>query len=154
MKFLLLIVSTLAFIVLPAKAQQPHDLMVINMLAPASLTPTTTSGVIYFVVMNHGPDDDDLLAVSTPRAKAATLHTTIMDGDVMKMRALESVHIPPGGFVKFEAGGQHVMLTGLDAPLKAGEVIQLDLTFKKAGVMQMDVEVGKAAGGHIHGSGN
>ncbi len=65
------------------------DIMVMNAMARASLTPVAKSGAVYFSIMNHGADDDVLVSISTPIATSAEVHETKMDGDVMQMRALE-----------------------------------------------------------------
>lgn len=145
--------AILALLVVPAKAQNAHDIMIVNAMAPASLTQSATSAAIYFGVMNHGPTDDVLLSATTPRANAALLHENYQEGDVMKMRELTSLAIPKGGFVELQPGSRHLMLTGLTSPFKPGEVIPLELKFEKAGVVKLDVKVGKAAAGHIHSNG-
>jgi periplasmic copper chaperone A len=150
MKHLWKILATLALLSLPAKGQSPHDLMIVNAQAPAALVPTATSGIVYFTIMNHGPKADALLAVSTPRAKSATLHESYQDGDIAKMRDLERIDVPPGGFVELKQGARHVMLTGLAQPLKEGEGLVLELLFEKAGKLPVKVTVGKPTTGHNH----
>lgn len=144
--FLLAIFALLA---LPVKGSLAHDLMIVNVAVPASLTPGATSGIIYFTVMNHGPEDDKLVSVSTPVATSAMLHESYQDGDVAKMRMLPDVDIPPGGFVKLEQGGKHVMLTGLTSPLKKGDKITVTVTFEKAGPLRVEATVGDPVTGQV-----
>jgi periplasmic copper chaperone A len=144
MKKTALLLVILASLVGTAKAGEATDLMIVNVELPASLVPTATSGVLYFTVMNHGAVDDELISVATPRAKSAMLHENRMEGDVMKMEMLMSIDIPPGGTVTLDKGGRHVMLTGLDAPLKDGEVVPVELTFENAGVVRIDAVVTKS----------
>ena len=125
--------------------------MVMNAMARASLTPVAKTGAVYFSVMNHGGSDDRLLAVSTPAADVAQIHETTMDGDVMKMREVEGgLVVGAGETVEMKPGGTHVMLVGLKAPLKKGETVALELTFEKAGVVNVDAPVGDVAAGHEH----
>jgi periplasmic copper chaperone A len=154
MRHIFIIVSILALLGLPAKGQDAHDLMIVNVTAPAALVPTATSGIVYFAIMNHGPTADALVSVSTTRAKSATLHESFLEGDIAKMRDLERIDVPPGGFVELKQGGRHVMLTGLAAPLKQGEEVQLELMFEKAGKLQLKVKIGAPAIGHDHSSGD
>lgn len=128
------------------------DIMVMNAMARASLTPVAKSGAVYLSIMNHGSADDKLLSLSAANAEAAEIHETIMDGDVMKMRALETaLNIPAGATVEMKPAGVHIMLTGLKAPMKKGDVVALTLVFEKAGPMKLDVPVGDIAAGHMHG---
>lgn len=104
-----------------------------------AMPPNAATGAAYFVVHNNGSREDRLLAVSTPQASKAEMHTMVQIGEMMKMQALDSVGIPPGGDAKFAPGGSHVMLFGLRKPLVAGERFPLTLQFEKAG--KVDVEV-------------
>jgi periplasmic copper chaperone A len=75
------------------------------------------------------------------------LHTTQMDGDVMKMEAAGAVEILPGGTLEMKPGGSHVMMMGLSAPLKQGGTIELTLSFETAGELKVMVPVGGIAAG-------
>lgn len=127
------------------------DIMVMNAEAPASLTPTSRTAAVYLVLMNHGTDTDVLTGVKTIRAERATPHQTIDDNGVMKMRELKGLELKPHETVTFAPGGNHIMLTGLNAPLKAGETFPLVLTFKTAGDVTIEVQVvQKVSGGEAH----
>ena len=85
------------------------------------------------------------MAITTPAAASAVLHTTQMDGDVMKMESAGAVEIPPGGMLEMKPGGSHVMMMGLSAPLKQGEMIELTFSFETAGDLKVMVPVGSVA---------
>ncbi len=76
------------------------------------------------------PQGAKLVAVSTPVARVAEVHEMVMQGDVMAMRAIESLELPPGKTVEFKPGGHHLMLMGIEQPLKAGETVPVTLTFE------------------------
>lgn len=59
----------------------------------------------------------------------------------MKMRHVDAVDIPPGESVRLEPGGLHLMLTGVDPPLEAGESICVTLVFERAGELVLSVPV-------------
>jgi hypothetical protein len=85
---------------------------------------------------------DRLIAVSSPVAKSAGLHTQIMDrNNVMRMRPVDGIPVAPGETTLLKPGGLHVMLMGLTGPLKDGETIPLTLTFEKAGKVTFDIPV-------------
>jgi copper(I)-binding protein len=143
--------AMLAAIVCVVQASLASDIMVMNAVARASLTPTATSAALYFSIMNHGGSDDALLSLSTPAALAATLHETKNLNDVVSMRErTEPLIISAGTTYDLKPGGTHVMLTGLHAPLKQGAVLVLDLVFAKSGKLQVKVPVGNAAAAHDH----
>jgi hypothetical protein len=101
---------------------------------------------------------DRLVSAGTPVADTTELHTTVRDGDVMRMRPVAGIDLPAGRPVALSPGGLHVMLLGLRAPLKEGETIPLTLTFERAGTIEVRVPVARAGatggmgntGGHPH----
>ena len=96
--------------------------------------------------------DDRLVAVETPAARTAEIHTMSMDGGVMRMRRLaEGLALPAGKPVALKAGGEHLMLIGPKAPLTAGGSVRLTLKFAKAAPVTLTAPVRAAApamGGH------
>ena len=102
-------------------------------------------GVAYMTIHNDGNESDWLLAVTTPLAKRAELHETAREGEVMIMRAVESVEIPPNSTVKLEPGGLHVMLMSLQKMLVEGEFFALNLHFAQAGDLTVNVTIAAIA---------
>lgn len=103
-----------------------------------------TTGAVYLSVTATGSAPDRLVAAATPRAAKAELHTQMMDGDVMKMRALSAIEINPGEPAVLKPGSLHIMLVGLTAPLREKDRFPLTLTFEKAGKVDVDVLVESA----------
>ena len=100
-----------------------------------------TSGVVYLTIVNHASSPDRLMSASTPVAARTDLHMTVRENDVVRMRRLETLAIPAGESVAFEPGGAHVMLSGLEAPLREGGSFELTLEFEAGGPMTVDVPV-------------
>jgi copper(I)-binding protein len=86
---------------------------------------------------------DRLIGAATPVAQKADLHEMAMDGGVMKMRAVDGIDLPAGKPVTLKPGGYHIMLTGLNQPLKEGQSFALTLIFEKAGKQDVTVTVQK-----------
>lgn len=126
------------------------DLSISHPWARASAGPAR-AGAAYLTITNHGTAMDRLLAVATPAARHASVHTTLMAEGVMKMRPVKAVEVHPGEPAVLRPGGMHVMLMGLKAPLKEGQSFPLTLTFETAGTIEIMVMV-KAAGsmGDMH----
>jgi len=99
------------------------------------------NGAVYMTLSVASSEPDRLLAVSTPAAKHAQLHKTIMDSGVMKMRPVDVVKIVPGSPTVMQPGGLHVMLMGLAAPLTEGDLLPLTLTFEHAGTIEVEAIV-------------
>lgn len=141
--------GTYQFTVAPANAS---GITLQHVWARASAGVATT-GAAYLTVTDNG-QPDRLVGVSTPVAATAQLHETIDDQGVMKMRAVPGIDLVPGKPVSFQPGGYHVMLMGLQSPLKAGDTFPLTLTFEHAPPITATVKVeaaGAAATPHDHG---
>ena len=136
-KFLALAAS---LVVASAALAQTTQLEVSNAWARA--TPgKAENGAAYLTIQS--PTADRLLSLSSPVAKKAELHTMSMEGMVMKMRPLASLDIPAGQPVTLKPGGDHIMLIGLNGPLREGQSFPLTLTFENAGAREVTVAVEK-----------
>ena len=81
-----------------------------------------------------------LLGVSSTACKTVELHSMTHDSGMMKMHEVEAIELPAGKRVNLSEGGYHLMLTGLNAPLKAGESVPLTLNIKVANKGMVKVE--------------
>lgn len=136
--------AVLAALALPV-AVQAHDyklgdLTIEHPWAPASIG-AAKAGAAYMKVVNEGQTSDLLIAVASPAAEHAKLHTHLVEGGVAKMRPVAAVEINPGEPAILRPGGLHVMLMGLKAPLKEGDMFPLTLTFERAGTVTVQVIV-------------
>ena len=87
-------------------------------------------------------DGTKLVSVSTPAAGVSEVHEMKMDGDVMKMRAVQGgLDLPAGKAVELKPGGYHVMLMDLKAPLPKDSTVALTLVFKDAKGVETKQEV-------------
>lgn len=105
--------------------------------------PGAKSGAVYLTLRNRGAADDRLIGATTPVASQAGLHAETMENGVMEMRPLASVDVAPGGTASLKPGGNHIMLLGLQRPLKQGDHIPLTLKFAHASPLTVQVEVAK-----------
>lgn len=86
--------------------------------------------------------DDRLVAVETPAAGRAEIHTMSMDGGVMRMRQLaDGVVLPAGKPVALKPGGEHLMLIGPKIALTPGARVVLTLRFKTAAPLTVSAPV-------------
>ena len=107
--------------------------------------PGMTTGAVYFrAIKNNGTEPDRLLSARTPAAATVELHRMEMDSDVMRMRAVPAIELPAKTEVRLRHGtpnGHHLMLLGLNAPLKDGDRFPVTLTFQRAGEREVMVWV-------------
>ncbi len=89
--------------------------------------------------------DVKLISASSTAAKMVEIHTMEMDKDVMKMRQIMSLDLPAGKAVELKPGSYHVMLMGLNAQVKEGDIVPLTLTVEGKDKKTQTIEV-KAVG--------
>lgn len=92
--------------------------------------PGQENGSVGLVITS--PTDARIIAVTSPAAASAEIHTMTMDAGVMKMRQLEYLPLPAQQPVTLGPGGDHLMLFGLKKPLKAGGKVPLTITVQYA----------------------
>jgi periplasmic copper chaperone A len=118
--------------------------------ARATMGQTGTSAVYMTLEASGGPGDR-LVAVASPDAAHAELHTSIVDGGVARMRPLAAIEIASGEPTVLEPGGPHVMLMGLGRKLVAGDTLPLSLTFEHAGTIEVQVPIQGMGASTTHG---
>jgi copper(I)-binding protein len=69
-----------------------------------------------------------LVEVKSPLAGRVEIHEMAMQGQTMRMRAVEGLDLPAGQPVNLASGGYHIMLFDLKQQLKDGEQVPLTLT--------------------------
>lgn len=118
--------------------------------------PGASTGATYLRgIRNTGGQADRLIGASTPAARAVEIHRSVIDAqNVMRMRAIDGIDLPPRGEVRLRHGGEHhLMLIGLRQPLKDGDRFPMTLRFEKAGEREVMVWVQQprdAAAAHEH----
>lgn len=82
-----------------------------------------------------------LVSASSPIAASVEVHEMKMVGDVMKMRPVDALPLPAGRPVELKAGAYHMMLMGLKAPVKSGDVVPITLVVEDAAGKRQTVDV-------------
>ena len=71
--------------------------------------------------------DARLIGAGSPAAGVVEIHEMVMDGSVMKMRAVNGLDLPAGKMVELKPGGYHIMLMDLKQPVKEGDIVEVTL---------------------------
>lgn len=134
-----------ALLLAACSARDAPDIVVENGWARATVA-GQDSAAAYLTIVNRGGSEDRLVSVSVPGANLAMLHSSSMDGGVMRMRDLtDGLAIPAGATVDLAPNGTHIMLAGLKAPLHADEQFSATLRFAKTGTKAITIKVRDAS---------
>ena len=85
--------------------------------------------------------EDRLLGVTTPVAGHVMIHVVEKDGDVSRMKHIETLEVPTGERITLAPGGMHLMLMGLQDKLSEGTTFPMTLSFENAGEITVEVSV-------------
>ena len=119
-----------------------------HMRASMGMSPTTAG---YLVIENSGKSGDRLVSAACACAKMVMIHKTEIKNGMASMKALDGLDIPAGGRAELAPGGAHLMIMGLKAPVKAGAMVNMTLTFAKAGRVTVPFKVMDKPSGDMGG---
>lgn len=104
--------------------------------------PGSNITALYLNIKNTGEKSDTLNSVSTNVSESSEIHKTSLDDKgVAKMEMMKSVTIGSGETVNFEPGGMHIMLIGLQQPIKSGDIVEVKLNFETTGETTIKAKV-------------
>ena len=105
------------------------------------LPPVSANGAVYMTIVNEGDRPDRLTGVSSDIAERVEIHVHERVGEMMAMRPLDGLDLPPGERVRFAPGGLHLMLVGLGRPLEKGGRFTVRMEFVSAPPVEIEVPV-------------
>ena len=110
---------------------------------------TPRSAGAFMTIHNMGAADE-LVGAKADIAKKTQGHQTVSEDGIMKMKHIHGMPVPANGMAMLKPGSYHVMMMGLNKPLKPGQTFPLTLVFKQAGEVTIQVDIMKmgATGGH------
>lgn len=79
----------------------------------------------YATLKNTGDAPLSLLTVQSDAFRVASLHETIVDNGVSKMRDMHRLNIAPGATVALQPGGKHLMLMQPRREIHTGDKIEM-----------------------------
>ncbi|MCH0538843.1 copper chaperone PCu(A)C [Streptomyces sp. MUM 203J] len=107
----------------------------------------------FLTLTNTGGADATLTSVSSDVSDDVQMHET----KNQKMQQVQSFDVPANGELKLERGGSHLMFMALKRELKQGDKVRVELRFKDADAVTVEVPVearthnpAKAADAHQH----
>jgi copper(I)-binding protein len=114
--------------------------------------PGAEVGAGYLSIMNMGDQNDWVIGIDATFAGHSEIHEMKMEGDIARMRPLESgLEVPAGQQVDLNPGGLHIMFMRLQQQLQEGELYPAVLHFKLQGSVNVMFEVQTNPSG-IHSS--
>ena len=123
---------------LAAIAQAQAQVTVDKPWVRTTVAQQTTTGAFMTITSAQG---GRLVSASSPIAASVEVHEMKMEGNVMKMRPVDALPLPAGKPVDLKSGSYHIMMMGLKAPVKAGDVVAIMLVVEDAKGKRETVDV-------------
>lgn len=105
--------------------------------------PSKTETALYVVLENHSTQRRKVVSVSTDAATAAEMHEMKMVKMTMTMTPVTEIAIPAKGKTSLNADGLHIMLFGLKARPKVGDMINVTLKLDDGSTVPVTATVRK-----------
>jgi copper(I)-binding protein len=106
-----------------------------------AVPPVVKTTAAFMQLRNSDSVERFLVQAATPAAGSVELHMHTSDGDVMRMRRVPHIHLPPNDTVSLEPGAEHIMLFEIAVALEPGDQIPITLTFGDGSTKQISAEV-------------
>lgn len=140
-KLTALALGTLASLLsVSAMATQAEHIEVSNPYA-REVPPGAPASASFMTLTNNSDQDIKITQADSEVSKVVELHTHTNDNGVMRMRKIPNITVPANGQAVLQPGGLHIMLIGPHQPLKAGQSIDVDLTFEDGSHKQVSMPV-------------
>lgn len=133
------LISSLALLAFSAQAKA--DISVDNAWVRATVPGKTATGAFMTLKSDKATQ---LVGGTSPVAGLVEVHEMLMEGDIMKMRAIPALKLPANTPVELKPGSYHVMLMKLKTALREGETVPIKLEFVDASKNKETIEI-KAA---------
>ena len=141
----LLAVCLLALLNTPAAAHEIKfgDLEIVHPWARATAGASKT-GAVYMRIENNGDANDQLVGMASAAAERVEMHASNEENGVASMQKVNAIDLPAHSTIEFKPGKYHVMLIGVDPPLREYDTFKMTLVFAKAGRVEVEVYVEEA----------
>ncbi len=153
MKTLQRLIATAILLVLAPFAFAAGQLGVSNAWIPQA-PPGSDMLAGYLTLKNSGDVTISILAAQSDRFRTVTVHQTVIENGVSRMRELNRLEIDPGKEVKFAPGGLHLMLMQPRREVMPGDRIEITFMLSDGqrvpAIFDVQAADGEATEGHQH----
>lgn len=124
------------------QAAETPEIEIVNAYARA-VPPSAPNSAAFMLIHNHSDAERHLISAESDVSEVTELHNHINDDGVMRMRQVPRITVPAKGSVELKPGSFHVMLIGLEKPLKEGDQVHLKLNFDDGSQQQLAIKAKK-----------
>ncbi len=124
----------------------PQAALVVERGCVRASVPGKSNSVAFMLLRNSGDEAAVLEAVLVDRATSTEMHTHRHQDGMMRMEKLEFIEVPANSSTRLRSHGDHLMLFGIERPLRDGEHVNLQLQFKGGETVEIELPVYSVGG--------
>ena len=99
------------------------------------------ASAVYIRIKNRGDADRVIVSAESAAAEHIGFHQTVIENDIARMEALETLVVPAGKTLELRPGGAHIMLAGLREDLRSEDKFTLRLHCGAGEVYDLDISI-------------
>ena len=84
----------------------------------------------YVSIFNQSDNDVVIEKITSNISDVIEIHDTVLEGEIIRMKKVDSLNIPARSEFYFQPGSTHIMLMGLNQELEDGKIFNLNFVFK------------------------
>lgn len=136
----ILVGASLLFVTASCGTESVIDVKVANAWAQP-VSADRRSAAVYMTILPTCSKSMNLMSVETSAPQKASLHSSSAKDGVLKMKSLQSIPLSCGEPTSLKPMGDHIMVTGIRAPIGIGDHIRVVLHLDRAKAVTVDAEV-------------
>lgn len=99
------------------------------------------ASAVYMRIENRGDTDRVIISAQSAAAEQIDFHQTVVENDIARMEALESLIVPAGETLELRPGSAHIMLAELREDLRSEDKLTLQLKCSAGEVYDLDISI-------------
>ncbi|MYL24707.1 copper chaperone PCu(A)C [Halomonas alkaliantarctica] len=103
--------------------------------------PGSPATAAFMTLQNTSDTPVRLISADNDLTAHSELHNHVEVDGVMQMRQIEQIEVPANGEVNLAPGGLHLMLIGLESPVRKGDEVALTLRFDNGNTLELTAPV-------------
>ncbi len=104
--------------------------------------PGADTGAVYGRLRNAGGEPLVIVGIETSMAEKAEIHVSSVHEGMSRMEHTPRLQIEAGESARLEPGGRHIMLMGLNEPLRKGASFDIELLLEDGARLRRQVLIG------------
>jgi copper(I)-binding protein len=133
--------SLICLLIVPVSILHAGDSLLVQDAWVLEAPPGMQVMAAYMTLKNSSESSHELSGVSSAQFERVEMHRTIIENEQARMEKQNKMTVKAGDTLKFEPGGNHLMLFNPEVRLKNGDKVDLNLKLNNGTVLNVKATV-------------